>query len=93
MKLIEEMGNLEIQSIDYFFKAKKFIEQLPNWFKGSPDEWGKFLDDINGKYFYVGVHFISYDKIAVELLTDEFDKEEHRYIEAATKFIKWVKVA
>lgn len=90
MKLEKKIENLEIQSLENFFKAKKFIEQLPNFFKGIPEEWTKFLNSINGKYFYTVFHFVGKNEIAVELLADEFCKENNSYNVVATKYIKFV---
>lgn len=90
MKLTERLENLEIRSLEHFYKAKKFIEELPNFFKGNPEEWSDFINSLNGKYFYTGLHFVRKNEIAVELLADEFCKEENSYKVVATKYIKWV---
>lgn len=90
MKLTEKLENLKIQSPEHFYKAKKFIEQLPNFFKGSLKEWSEFLNSINGKYFYTGFHFISQNEIAVELFMDKYNKESNSYEVVATKYIKFV---
>ena len=88
MKLTKKIENLEIQSLNYFYKAKKFVEQLPNFYKGNCEEWCNFINSIDMKYYYVGYRFISKNEMAVELFID--NKEDNGYTVVATKYIKWI---